>query len=183
MFSDVPTNIHDTNMLLSSAAIICGALTLLILGWFLLRRPQITGYVKILLLLGIGVLAPGAAMTTNLATLEHSTQRQFCASCHVMKPYTNDSSNPNSLSLPALHARNDAFGDTNCYACHQDYAMFGTILTKIGGMRHVWEYYTTYRTMPLNEALARIELYDPMFATAAGVTGRSRLPERSSRSA
>jgi cytochrome c-type protein NapC len=39
--------------------------------------------------------------------------------------------------------------------------MYGTLLTKLGGMRHVWLYYTEFRTMPLDEARQKIHLVKP----------------------
>jgi cytochrome c-type protein NapC len=39
--------------------------------------------------------------------------------------------------------------------------MFGTILTKLGGMRHVWLYYTEYRHVSLDEAERTIRLRRP----------------------
>ena len=44
------------------------------------------------------------------------------------------------------------FGPENCYTCHANYGMFGTVKTKLGGMRHVYEYVFHYRNMPLDEA-------------------------------
>ena len=63
-----------------------------------------------------------------------------------------DSDDPASQSLASRHARNAMFGSENCYVCHADYGMFGTVVTKAGGMRHVWLYLTEYRDMPLEEA-------------------------------
>jgi hypothetical protein len=45
--------------------------------------------------------------------------------------------------------------------CHADYGMFGTVLTKLGGMRHVWLYVTEYRNVPLEEAKKTIHLVKP----------------------
>jgi cytochrome c-type protein NapC len=39
--------------------------------------------------------------------------------------------------------------------------MFGTIVTKAGGMRHVWMYLTEYRDAPLEEAKKTIRLREP----------------------
>ena len=66
-----------------------------------------------------------------------------------------------SGSLASRHARNAMFGDVNCYVCHANYGMFGTILTKAGGMRHVWLYLTEYRSTPLDEARKTIHLREP----------------------
>ena len=45
--------------------------------------------------------------------------------------------------------------------CHADYGMFGTVLTKIGGMRHVWLYYTRVPNTPIEEAKKTIHLREP----------------------
>ena len=137
-----------------------------LLVWYLASRPALTGHVKLLLLLGFGVFPIGSAMSANIAGFEETTHRPFCGSCHVMVPYANDSSDPASTSLAARHARNEAFGENNCYECHRDYGAFSTLMTKVGGMRHVWEYYTHYRNIPLDQALPTIHLYEP-FANAA----------------
>src|SRR6516162_7424890 len=121
----------------------------MIVLWFLAARPPLTRSTKLVLLLGIGILPITTAMTGNYTGFEATTKREFCGSCHVMTPYQLDSEDVNSTSLAARHARNDLFGDANCYACHADYGMFGTIKTKAGGMRHVYEYVLHYRTMSL----------------------------------
>lgn len=144
------------------AALGGAALAAIVLVWFLIRRPAITRSVKVLLLFGIGILPIGTAMTGNIAGYHATMTRKFCsASCHVMVPYTQDSDDPNSLSLAARHGRNAAFGAENCYTCHEDYGMFGTITTKIGGMRHVYEYALHYHDMPIAQSLAVIQLRRP----------------------
>jgi cytochrome c-type protein NapC len=88
-------------------------------------------------------------------------QRDFCGSCHTMTPYTSDAANPFSDSLASLHSRNELFGDRSCYVCHADYGMYGTVSTKLSGMKHVWEYYSEFRDIPAQEALPLIHLYRP----------------------
>ena len=129
--------------------------------WFLITRPQLNRFTKLMLLLGIGILPITTAMTGNYTGFEATTKREFCGSCHVMKPYQLDSEDMRSTSLAARHARNDMFGDANCYACHADYGMFGTIKTKAGGMRHVYEYALHYRNMSLDEARETIHIRQP----------------------
>lgn len=146
---------------LSTMAVACAVIAAAILVWYLLRRPPLNGMVKLILLLGIGVLPLGTAMTGNLAGFEHTMNREFCGSCHVMTPFLDDAMDPESTSLPARHTRNDLFGGQSCYTCHADYGMFGTIMTKWGGMHHVWEYYLNYLEMPVDEALPIIETYEP----------------------
>ena len=146
---------------LIAVALGSAAMAAVLILWFLFTRPQLTASTKLLLFFGIGVFPIATAMTGNYTGFEATTKRQFCGSCHVMRPYKLDSEDPNSMSLAARHARNEMFGDANCYACHADYGMFGTIKTKAGGMRHVYEYVLHYRNMPLAEAREKIHIRKP----------------------
>src|SRR5262249_43932959 len=125
------------------------------------RRPQLTRATKIVLLLGIGLLPLTTATTGNVAGFEATKSRVFCGSCHVMTPYRNDSDDPHSTTLAARHGRNAMCGDENCYACHADNCMYATVVTKLGGLRHVYEYTLHYRNMPLDEARAKIHIRKP----------------------
>ena len=146
---------------LPSIAIACAALSALLMLWFLIRRPTLTNATKLVLLAGIGVLPLGTAATGNVSGYEATKTRRFCGSCHVMTPYSNDSENPLSTTLAARHARNEMFGDENCYACHATYGMYGTIATKLGGLRHVYEYTLHYKNMSLEEAREKIHIRAP----------------------
>lgn len=151
----------EAHPVLTYIALALALASIALLLWYLIRRPPLDGRTKVVLLFGLGVLPISAAMLGNLVSFEHSKARTFCGSCHVMEPWTGDSANPDSESLASRHARNDLFGDENCYACHQDYGMMGTVVTKIGGMRHVWEYYTEYWQYSKEEALDKIHIREP----------------------
>jgi len=142
-------------------AIGSAGLAALLVLWFLIRRPALTNATKLVLLLAIGVLPLMTAATGNVAGFEATKQRTFCASCHVMTPYGNDSTDPHSTTLAARHARNDLIGDENCYACHADYGMYGTVVTKLGGLRHVYLYVKDYRNVSLEEARRTIHIRKP----------------------
>jgi cytochrome c-type protein NapC len=144
-------------LLATVAAVIAAAM----LVWYLVYRPPVDPPTKVLLLFAFGVLPLASTMIGGVATFQHTTHRAFCGSCHVMTPYTSDSANPASTTLAARHARNELFGDRNCYECHRDYGMFSTVVTKWGGMRHVWEYYTHFRTVPVDDFLSEVHLYRP----------------------
>jgi cytochrome c-type protein NapC len=128
---------------------------------YLVRRPPLDRTTKVWLLTGLGVLPISVAAIGNVSGFEATKERQFCGSCHVMTPHERDSEDPMSTSLAARHARNAMFGSENCYACHANYGMFGTVVTKAGGMRHVWLYYTQYRSTPIEEAKKTIRLVEP----------------------
>jgi nitrate/TMAO reductase-like tetraheme cytochrome c subunit len=132
-----------------------------ILIWFLIRRPALVWATKLLLLLGLGAFPLATAATGNLAGFQQTKTRSFCGGCHVMEPFTGDAADPSSPTLAARHSRNRSFGEDSCYACHADYGMFGAVTTKLNGLRHVYEYYTDYRALSLEEALPRIHLYQP----------------------
>jgi cytochrome c-type protein NapC len=146
---------------LTLIALVCAGLAAIILITFLIRRPPLVGSTKVWLLLGLGVLPLGAAAAGNIEGYQATRERKFCGSCHVMVPHASDSEDMSSGSLASRHARNALFGGENCYVCHADYGMFGTVLTKLGGARHVYEYVTHYRDVSLEEAKRTIHLRKP----------------------
>jgi len=144
-----------------AVALFCAAGSAVLSVWYLLRRPALTHATKLLLLAAIGVLPLMTAATGNVAGFEATKARRFCGSCHVMTPYGNDSANPRSVTLASRHARNELFGEENCYACHADYGMFGTVVTKFGGLRHIYEYVFHFHDMSLEEAREKIHIRKP----------------------
>jgi cytochrome c-type protein NapC len=143
-------------------ALVCiaGAATYLTL--YLVRRPPLTLGVKLSLFLGLGVVPAIAAITSTVAGMEATTERQFCGSCHVMTAHYENAVDADSQSLAARHTRNPFFGQRSCYVCHADYGMYGYAMTKAGGIRHVYEYYLGgYKDMPLEEAKHTIHLRKP----------------------
>lgn len=152
--------IHEHN-LLSVVALVCAAAAAAILVWYLVRRPALEGGTKLWLLAGLGVLPIAAAASANVQGYKATQHRAFCGSCHVMGPHASDSEDPASKSLAAIHARNPFFGKDNCYTCHADYGAFGTVMTKIGGMRHVYLYLKDFHDMSLEEAKHKIHLVKP----------------------
>ena len=136
-------------------------LSAIILLAYLIVRPPLVRATKVWLLLGLGILPIGAAFAGNVQGFEATKERAFCGSCHLMTLHEQDSDDLASRSLASRHARNAMFGSENCYACHADYGMFGTIVTKAGGMRHVWMNLTAYRGVSLEEGKKTIHLRDP----------------------
>ncbi len=161
----------------------CAALAATIIVWFLARRPPLLRTTKIALLFGIGVLPIGSAVLGNYHGFEKSRSREFCGGCHVMVPYTDDLTNPDGTSLASMHGRNETFGGDACYQCHQNYGMFGTISTKLAGMRHAWLYVRDFKDLSLEEALPQIHLRDPfpnsncMHCHSTKLSGWGAVPE------
>lgn len=143
---------------LSAASAIAAAI---IVVSHLVRRPPLAK-MRTWLLLGLGVFPIGSAGMANIAGFKATQSRTFCGSCHVMEPHAHDSDNPASDSLAAIHARNETFGHDNCYACHKDYGMYGYVLTKAGGMRHVYLYLTEFHDMPLEQSKHAIRIRQPL---------------------
>lgn len=143
-------------------ALIAAAFAACIIVVFLVRRPPLDLRTKLWLLFGLGALPAISGAASTAAGMERTTQRSFCGSCHVMDAHFQDASDPHSQSLAARHSRNPFFGDRSCYTCHADYGMFGYVLTKQAGLRHVYEYYLGgYRQMSLDEAKQKIHLLKP----------------------
>lgn len=154
---------HGTNIgLLGWVAIGCAALAALIAVTFLARRPALDGVWKVWLLLGLGIFPILSAGAANVSGFQATQSRAFCGSCHVMQPHANDSNDRASKSLASIHGRNASFGHDNCYTCHKDYGMYGYVLTKMGGMRHVALYVTEYRSMPLEISKHDIRIRSPL---------------------
>jgi cytochrome c-type protein NapC len=154
--------IDSLERLLQVAALISAAIASVILVWYLVRRPPLNRATKIVLLFGLGVMPLGVSLTGNIAGFEYTLKREFCASCHVMRPYTEDAADPASNSLAAIHSRNSTFGGESCYTCHADYKMFGAMTTKVNGLKHLFYYVTEYaNTGPYGEGGPGIHMYKP----------------------
>ncbi len=154
--------INTLEQLLKVTALVAAAIAIVILVWYLVRRPPLTRLTKVMLLFGLGIMPIGVALTGNLAGFEYTLRREFCGSCHVMLPYTEDAADPKSTSLAAIHSRNHNFGEESCYTCHADYQLFGAMTTKVNGLKHLYYYVTQYaNTGPYGEGGPTIHMYKP----------------------
>jgi cytochrome c-type protein NapC len=74
--------------------------------------------------------------------MERATSTSFCLSCHVMTDYGRSLLVDDRSYIPARHFQSNLIPrDHACYTCHTDYTMFGTVKSKIRGMRHLWVQY------------------------------------------
>ncbi len=154
--------VTSLGQLLKLTALAASVIAIIILVWFLVRRPPLGRLTKVLLLFGLGVMPLAVALTGNISGFEFTLQRQFCGSCHVMLPYTEDAEDPRSTSLAAVHSRNAAFGEESCYNCHANYQLFGAMTTKVNGLKHLYYYITQYaNTGPYGEGGPKIHMYEP----------------------
>jgi cytochrome c-type protein NapC len=153
-------DIHSLEQLLKAIAVAAAAISAAIIGWYLVKRPPLGRFTKVLLLFGLGVMPIGVALTGNVAGFEYTLKREFCSSCHVMLPYTEDAADLKSNSLAAIHSRNATFGGESCYTCHADYKIFGAMTTKVNGLKHLFHYIAEYSDSgPYGEKGPRIHLY------------------------
>ena len=152
--------IHSTEQVLRLAALVSAVIAIAILVWYLLARPSLGRSTKLVLLFGLGVMPMAVSLAGNISGFEYTLRRDFCGSCHVMLPYTEDAADPKSTSLAAVHSRNHAFGEESCYTCHADYQVFGAVTTKINGMKHLYMYISHYsNTGPRGEGGPPIHMY------------------------
>lgn len=114
-------------------------------GLILAFRPDLTRQRngKILAFLGLVVLPTMSVWSGLEEHLERSKSRDFCLSCHVMKPYGRSLLVDDSEYIPAVHFQNNFVPpDKPCFTCHTTYALYGDLKAKIGGLRHMFVYYT-----------------------------------------
>src|ERR1700677_3608157 len=119
-----------------------GASILLIL--VVVPRPPITASRegKILAFLALFIVPLVAAGVGASEHMERSEQTQFCLSCHIMEPWGKSLYVDDPSYIPAAHFQNHRIpADVTCYTCHSDYAMYGTLLTKLQGLHHVYVNY------------------------------------------
>jgi len=95
-----------------------------------------------ILLFFLFVLPTTATLTSTATVMEGTKAVEACASCHVMQPFVNDLSDPNSPTLAARHYKNNWISREQCYSCHVTYGAAGTIEGKRDGFRH-WLLYIT----------------------------------------
>ena len=128
-------------------------LALIALAWrSLLGREAVTPVVRGWLLVAVGLVPTMVAFLSFAHGLESSTTVAACGSCHVMSPYVSDLQNVKSDTLAATHFKNRYIQEHQCYTCHSDYGLSGTLKAKIDGLGHVWRYSTGTYILPLKIA-------------------------------
>ncbi len=78
--------IHSTEDVLRLAALAAAAIAILILVYYLVVRPPLGRATKVVLLFGLGVMPLAVSLAGNISGFEYTLKRQFCGSCHVMRP-------------------------------------------------------------------------------------------------
>jgi nitrate/TMAO reductase-like tetraheme cytochrome c subunit len=113
-------------------------LVLLAVVWRILRRRGVTSVSKALLFGSILVVPVFVVFLATAHGMQESMTVEACGSCHVMDSHVRDLRDPKSDSLAAMHYKNRDIQEDQCYTCHSDYGMFGTVHAKLDGLGHVW---------------------------------------------
>ena len=136
--------IGTTEQWAQGLGIALAVLNLLILGtaWRRMRRSSTAAAVTGILFFGLAVLPLVVIFfgyTRGMAGMEAVSA---CGGCHVMTAHVQDLRNPDGEGLAAVHYKNRYILRDQCYTCHSDYGMLGTVSAKMDGLRHVTHYLT-----------------------------------------
>jgi cytochrome c nitrite reductase small subunit len=127
-------------------------LGLLVWAWRQLRSRGSPASMWGLLLVAVGLVPIIVAFMTFAHGLEASATVASCGSCHVMGPFVRDLRDAKSDTLAATHYKNRYIRENQCYTCHSDYGLGGTLRAKLGGLGHVWYYTTGTYKLPIKIA-------------------------------
>jgi hypothetical protein len=108
-----------------------------------------SSFYKMLAVLGLFLLPASTVGIANYHVFEGVKEVGSCSKCHVMRPLVNDMTDPLSSSLAARHFRNKWIPQQQCYACHTDYGLAGTLKAKTDGFRHLARYTTGTYSEPI----------------------------------
>jgi cytochrome c nitrite reductase small subunit len=124
-------------------------LVVLVLAWRRLRRSESTQGLLGMLFFGLAVLPVVVIFFGYTQGLSGMETVRACGGCHVMTGHVADLQDVGSESLAAIHFKNRYIRENQCYTCHSDYGMLGTVSAKMDGVRHVMHYVAGTYTMPL----------------------------------
>lgn len=103
------------------------------------RRVRLTLLAATMLVMPVAVALPAAQ-----ADFSGMKTQTFCGRCHEMGPYAQSLHSEDEESVPAIHYQNNWVPQTTaCYSCHTDYTVFGGVLAKWNGLRHMYVHYVT----------------------------------------
>lgn len=134
-----PRDIAEEWAMILSFLLIVGSAALILYTLIFRRKRIMDEQSKWLLFLGVAVLPIPAVVLSGVVGLEHSKAVTFCSSCHPMDPFVDDMRDTDSELLAAVHYNNRFIQREHCYTCHTDYGIFGTIESKLAGLRHVYK--------------------------------------------
>jgi cytochrome c nitrite reductase small subunit len=125
---------------------------LLVFAWRSLRMGAVTPTARGWLLVAVGLVPIMVLFLSFSYGLEASSTVPGCGACHTMTPFVQDLQNVKSDSLAATHFKNGFIQENQCFTCHSDYGLGGTLTAKLQGLGHVWRYTTGSYTVPIKIA-------------------------------
>jgi len=100
------------------------------------------------------ILGGSLAASTHI---DRSKETKFCLNCHIMESFGKSLYVDDPNYLPAAHFQNHRVpADEACYTCHTDYALYGGVVAKLRGLRHIYIQYFGHPPKPED-----IKLYTP----------------------
>jgi len=128
--------------------IILSVICILLIIRIIVQDPKKTQqpFGKWLLLMIFFILSPMIYLLNFSVAVEDSKTVEFCNSCHIMHGYVSNVEDPDSEYLASLHYQYRWIAGDQCFTCHSDYGLFGNAKAKMTGIKHVWAYYTGYKT-------------------------------------
>jgi cytochrome c nitrite reductase small subunit len=127
-------------------------LVVLFLAWRALTRSGSTQGVRGILFVGLALLPVILIFFGYSQGMSGMETVPACGGCHVMTTHVEDLQDPNSESLAAIHFKNRYIRENQCYTCHSDYGMLGTISAKMDGVGHIAHFLTGTYTHPIKIA-------------------------------
>jgi cytochrome c nitrite reductase small subunit len=127
-------------------------IALLVFVWLRMRRSATLSRMWGWPLVAVGLVPIIVGFMSFAHGLESSATVSACGSCHVMTPFVRDLQDVKSETLAATHFKNRFILTNQCYSCHSDYGLGGTITAKLAGLGHVWRYTTGRYTVPIKIA-------------------------------
>jgi nitrate/TMAO reductase-like tetraheme cytochrome c subunit len=124
-------------------------LVLLVSIWRYGRSRGVTRTSKAMLFGAILVLPVIVVFLATAHGMDESMSVDACGACHAMEGHVADLRNPKSDSLAAIHYKNRFIQANQCYTCHSDYGMFGTVSAKMEGLGHVYHNITDSYEKPI----------------------------------
>lgn len=133
--------------------------TLIVVARLLSRRRRWFPVVNLLRFASLATLPAFLIATGTFATFEEAKEVEFCESCHQpMGLYASDMKDRESETLSALHYKNRYIQHEQCYTCHADYGVFGTVEAKLTGLSHMYYWMTGSETA---RGEKQIQMYSP----------------------
>jgi nitrate/TMAO reductase-like tetraheme cytochrome c subunit len=127
-------------------------LGVLVLAWRRLRHGEDSRPLHALLFIGLLVLPVVVIFFGYSQGMSGMETVRACGGCHAMTGHVADLRDPDSESLAAVHFKNRYIRSDQCYTCHSDYGLFGTLSAKMDGLRHVVHHVAGTYTTPIKIA-------------------------------